>query len=241
MSERYDRNIRIPGFGEAAQRALQEARVLVLGAGGLGAPAILYLAAAGIGTLAVADGDTVALSNLQRQILYGTDDIGKSKAACAALAIARLNPEVKAVGIAEHITPARMEALFPEYDCILDCVDSAASKQHINRVCVRLHKPFVHAGVSGLAGQLFSYAPGHACLGCAFPKTLPSFPGASVMGVMGAAAGTLGAMQAAEAIKMITGFGAPLYDTMLHVDLESGEILRAEVSHRTRCQVCGGA
>jgi len=154
MSERYDRNIRIPGFGEAAQRMLRRARVLVLGAGGLGAPAILYLAAAGVGTLAVADGDTVSLSNLQRQILYGTDDIGSAKAACAARAIARLNPEVEALSIPERIGPARMETLFRDYDCILDCVDSAITKRQINRACVRLQKPFVHAGVYGVAGQL---------------------------------------------------------------------------------------
>ena len=238
MSERYDRNIRIPGFGEAAQCTLQRARVLVLGAGGLGAPAILYLAAAGVGTLAVADGDVVALSNLQRQILYGTDDIGKSKADCAALAITRLNPAVEAVSIPARISPARMETLFREYDCILDCVDSAATKRQVNQICVKLKKPFVHAGVSGLAGQLFSYAPGHACLGCAFPGPLLEPPGAE--GVLGAAAGTLGAMQAAEAIKIITGFGLPLYDSLLHVDLHSGEFLRVDIQKNTRCRVCGG-
>lgn len=238
MSERYDRNIRIPGFGEAAQRKLAKARVLVIGAGGLGAPAILYLAAAGVGTLAVADGDVVALSNLQRQILYGTGDLGKSKAACAALAITRLNPGVKALSIPARIGPARMKALFSDYDCILDCVDSAAAKRQINRACVRLKRPFVHAGVSGLAGQLFSYAPGHACLACAFPGPLPESRGAE--GVLGAAAGTLGAMQAAEAIKIITGFGAPLYDRLLHVDLHSGELLRVDVQKNTRCRVCGG-
>lgn len=240
MDERYDRNLRISGFGERGQRALLGARVLVVGAGGLGSPAILYLAAAGVGTLAVADGDAVSLSNLQRQILYGTADIGKNKAEAACAAITRLNPDVSAAAIPERLDTRRMEALFPAYDCILDCTDRAAVKYAINDACVALRKPYIHAGVLGMAGQLMTYAPGHACLRCAFPVPDPAPPDADVLGILGAAAGALGSLQAAEAVKLITGVGAPLYDALLHVDIAAGEFVRVRIERNPACSCCGG-
>lgn len=240
MHERYDRNLRIEGFGEAGQRALLNAGVLVVGAGGLGCPAILYLAAAGVGTLAIADGDAVSITNLQRQVLYTEADIGKNKAETACLAVARLDPALRTVCIPERLDKARMEALFPAYDCILDCTDSAATKYLINDLCVALHKRYVHAGVLGMAGQLMSYAPGHACLRCAFPEP-PSAPETALeRGILGAAAGVLGAMQAAEAVKLIAGLGAPLYDALMHMDIGSGEFIRVRVEPAPNCAVCSG-
>ena len=239
MDERYDRNIRIRGFGADGQRALAAARVLVVGAGGLGSPAILYLAAAGVGTLAIADGDTVALSNLQRQILYGTADIGRMKAELACAAVNRLNGDVRTVCLPERLTCARMKRLFADYDCILDCVDSAPTKTLIAELCVRLQKPLVHAGALGMSGQLMSYRPGHACLRCAFPKAEPRPPSSLDAGILGAAAGVLGAMQAAEAVKLISGLGEPALDAVIHINLGSGECLRAAVRRNPRCPVCG--
>lgn len=241
MNERYDRNLRIIGFGEEGQRALLAAGVLVVGAGGLGCAAIPYLAAAGLGTLAIADGDTVSLTNLQRQVLYTDADIGKGKAEAACAAAARLNPDLRTVCIPERLDRARMETLFPVYDCVLDCSDNAETKYLINDVCVKLHKPYVHAGVLGMAGQLMTYAPGRACLRCLFPEPEPAPPTADELGILGAAAGVLGAMQAAEAVKLITGLGAPLYDALLHADIGRGGFVRVSISRNPACPVCGDA
>lgn len=239
MNERYDRNLPIPGFGEAGQRKLLAARVLVVGAGGLGCAAIPYLAAAGVGRLAIADGDTVSLSNLQRQVLYTEADIGHSKAEAACAAAMRLNPDVNALPLFERLDRARMEELFPAYDCVLDCSDNAETKYRINDLCVKLQKPYVHAGVLGMAGQLMSYSPGHACLRCAFPTPDPHPATAVESGILGAAAGAIGAMQAAEAVKLLVGVGAPLFDALLHADIGGGAFIRVHIPKNPACPACG--
>ncbi len=237
MNERYDRNIRILGFGEAGQQALGQARVLVIGAGGLGSPAILYLAAAGVGRLDIADSDCVAPSNLQRQILYTEADIGRRKAETACAAVLRLNGAVKTTPLCERLLPARLETLLLQYDCVLDCTDTREAKYQINDACVLLGVPFVHAGVRELSGQILSFAPGHACLRCVLPE--PQAVAAGEFGTLGAAAGVLGAMQAAEAVKLLTGLGTPLLDTLLHVDLETGAFTRVHIDRSPHCPACG--
>ncbi|MDO4571773.1 MAG: HesA/MoeB/ThiF family protein [Clostridia bacterium] len=237
MNDRYARHRQIPGFGDAGQQALSSARVLVIGAGGLGSPAILYLAAAGVGRLAVADGDRVSPSNLQRQTLYTPADIGKNKAEAACAFIGRFNPEVQAVCLPERLDAGRLARLLPGFDCVLDCTDCLESKYLVNDLCTRLAKPFVHAGVSGMAGQLMCCPPGHACLRCALPE--PGSSAAADAGVLGAAAGAIGALQAAEAVKLITGVGRPLADALLHIDAGAGEAHRIAVPKNPACPACG--
>lgn len=239
MDERYDRNIKIPGFGEAGQEALFRARILVIGAGGLGSPALLYLAAAGVGALGVCDGDSVSLSNLQRQILYRESDLGRNKAEAACDALLLRNSALKLTCLPEFLTPARMAALVPAWDCVLDCTDTLFCKLSINDACVRAQTPYVHAGVSGLAGQLMSVLPGHACLRCAFPDADETAPEPGAFGTLGAAAGMLGALQASEAVKLVTGFATPLCDALLHVDLGSGNFLRIPLKKNAACPACG--
>jgi adenylyltransferase/sulfurtransferase len=240
QKERFDRNIRLKGLGEAGQAKLLNASVLVIGAGGLGSAAILYLAAAGIGTVGVADGDSVEISNLQRQILYDLSDIGKLKAVCAKEKIERINPELKVSTYPEKITAKNIEGILTGYDFILECTDDLASKFLINDACVLLSKPFCHAGVLGFSGRMMTFLPGHACMRCAFEDPRPaSPPNSRQIGILGAAAGALGAMQAAEAIKFLTGCGRLLTDAVLHMDLADGSSNRLSVRRNKNCPACG--
>jgi len=240
QKERYDRNIKLKGIGEAGQAKLLNSSVLVIGAGGLGSAAILYLAAAGIGTLGIADGDCVEVSNLQRQILFDLSDIGKLKADSARGKIERINPDLKVITYPEKITAINIEAILTGYDFILECTDDLASKFLINDACVLKGKTFCHCGVLGLSGRMMTFLPGHACLRCAFEDPRPaSPPNSKQIGILGATAGVLGAMQAAEAIKYLTGCGRLLTDAVLHVDLADGSSNRLSVRRNKDCPVCG--
>lgn len=238
--ERYSRNILIKGLGEAGQKKLLSSRVLVIGAGGLGSPAILYLAAAGIGTLGVADGDRADVSNLQRQILHTMSDIGKLKAESAKEKIERLNSDVKVITYPERITAENIRAIIGDYDFVVECTDNSTSKFLINDACVLLNKPFSHCGVLGFSGRIMTYAPGHACVRCVFDEPMPgASPTSKDVGILGAVAGTLGAIQAGEAIKFVTGYGKPLTGTLLHVDLKDGIFKRITVKPDRKCPICG--
>ena len=238
---RYERNVKIREIGETGQEKLLDSRVLVIGAGGLGSPAILYLAAAGIGTLGIADGDSVALSNLQRQIIHGTPDIGRSKAESAKVKVERLNPEVRVVAYPERIDPENISGVVTGYDFVLDCSDNLDTKLLINDVCVLLEKPFSYGGALALHGQALTYTPGHACLRCAVdvPMHPAAVPTSREVGILGAAAGVLGSIQAGEAIKYLTGAGKLLTDTLLHVDMLGLEFRTTRVKRDKKCPVCG--
>lgn len=218
---RYSRHIKLPRFGTEGQQKLKAARVLIIGVGGLGSPAALYLAAAGVGTLALMDGDKVSLSNLQRQILHFTPDLGSPKAASANHKLQALNPNISIETIEDFLTPDNAEQTIANYDFVIDGTDSMEAKFLINDTCVRVGKPFCHAALLQYEGQIFTYVPGSADLRGIFGAPPPegTVQTCSQAGVLGAAAGVLGTLQAAEAIKYTAGIGQLLTDRIMTLDI----------------------
>lgn len=221
--KRYNRHLILPGFGKEKQEKLKQAKVLVIGAGGLGCPVLQYLAAAGVGTIGIVDFDIVESSNLQRQILYGTDDIGKSKAEMAALKISRQNPFVKTHAYVVRLENKNALDIFPEYDVIIDGTDNFATRYLVNDACVLMNKPLVYGSIYKFEGQVsvFNYTdlsgntgPSYRCL---FPEPPPlgSVQNCAEVGVLGILPGIIGILQATEAIKIITGIGIPLSGKLL--------------------------
>ena len=240
--QRYARHLDLPGFGGHAQEKLRAGRVLVIGCGGLGSPALYYLAAAGIGLLGLMDSDVVEISNLQRQILHATPDIGRNKVDSAVGRLRALNPHVRLAPHLERLTAANARDLFAPYDIILDATDNFASKYLISDTCVALKKPFVHAGISGFCGQLLTVLPGQsACLRCIFPAPPPlSAPeSAPSAGPLGAIPGVIGSLQAVEAIKFLTGLGALLTNTLLTYDGLETEFRPVHATRNPACPACG--
>lgn len=213
--ERYARQLNMPAFGEEAQRRLRDGSVLVIGAGGLGSPAALYLAAAGIGRLGIADGDRVDLSNLQRQVLHSTSRIGQLKATSAAGVLADLNPEIEIVTVPEFVTTDNIADLIADYDFIIDATDSFTAKRLINDTCVRAAKPLSHGAIWRQFGHTMTILPGTPCYSCLFDTDPVE---ATARGPLGATAGIIGTIQAAEAIKYISGTGSLLTGTLLRMD-----------------------
>ncbi|MFA4874229.1 MAG: HesA/MoeB/ThiF family protein [bacterium] len=234
---RYTHHIILKDIGGEGQRQLLAARVLIVGAGGLGSPAALYLAAAGVGGIGIIDDDRVELSNLQRQILYCTADLGRSKVASAADKIAALNPDVKVFAIEDRLRRENADQILSEYDFIIDASDNFDTKYLINDVCVAIGRPFSHAGVAGFKGQVFTYAPGSPCLRCIFPE--PPAPGqiqhCRGAGILGAAAGVFGSIQAAEAIKSILKKDGGLRARLLSIDLIEMDFANMGVSQNPAC------
>lgn len=240
---RYARHFPIPEIGPEGQEKLLRSRVLVIGAGGLGSPAALYLAAAGVGTIGLVDSDEVELSNLQRQILHGTSDLGRPKVDSAADALRELNPGVKVIPLRMSADGENLPALLADYDFVLECTDSFASKYLVNDACVRAGRPFCHAGVQGFYGQMLSWAPGQGpCFRCAFRESPASGaePASTQAGVLGAAAGVLGCLQAAEALKFLLGAGELLTGALLTVDLLDMEFQKIPLLQDPDCPACGG-
>jgi molybdopterin/thiamine biosynthesis adenylyltransferase len=241
--DRYARHIILREIGGPGQARLKAARVLVVGAGGLGSPALLYLAAAGVGTLGIVDDDTVALSNLQRQVLHTTAQVGAPKTASAAAALAALNPNVTVEAHALRLDAANAAALVATHDVVLDGSDNAATRAAVNAACVAARRPLVGGAIGQWEGQLSVWAPhlGAPCLACAFPEQpAPGLaPGCAEAGVVGALPGVLGAMQALEAIKLITGAGQPLLGRLLLYDALWAETRTIAVARLAGCAVCG--
>ncbi len=239
---RYSRQLVLNAVGEDGQEKLAGAKILVIGTGGLGSPGILYLAAAGIGTIGIADGDTVDLSNLQRQILHSTPDVSRPKVDSAGDKITRLNPDVRINKHPLMITADNVMQVIDGYDFIVEATDSFGAKFLINDACVLSGKPFSHAGVLQLGGQTLTILPGRsACLRCVFDSPPPpeSVPDAARAGVLGAVAGTLGTLQATEAIKFITGSGQLLHDRILTYDGYHMRFKTLPVQRSRQCRVCG--
>jgi len=226
--ERYARHIVLREVGGPGQAALGRARVLVIGAGGLGAPVLLYLAAAGVGTLGVIDDDTVALSNLQRQVIHGTPDVGTPKVASAASAIQKLNPHVKVLTHAERLTAANALALVSAYDIVADGSDNFATRYLVSDACYLAKKPLVTAAVGTFDGTLTTIrahergtdGTPHPSYRCLFPEPPPpgTVPACAEAGILGALTGVLGSMMALEVIREIVGFGEGLVGRLLMVD-----------------------
>ncbi|MGD1992671.1 MAG: HesA/MoeB/ThiF family protein [Anaerolineae bacterium] len=241
--ERFARQLVLEGVGDAGQERLSAARVLVVGAGGLGSAACLYLTAAGIGTLGVADFDRVNLSNLNRQILYRVSDLGRLKATATGDTLRALNPSLKVVEIAEEMTPERAAELVVEYDLVVECSDTFETKFLVNAACVRAGVPLVWASVLAWEGQMSVVLPGEGpCYRCLFPSQLDlaDVPTALEVGILGAVAGTMGALEAVEAVKLLLDVGQPLVGRMLVWDGSAGTFELVSFSPQPACEVCGG-
>ncbi len=241
MDERYERQIVMPEIGAAGQAQLRRSRVLVVGAGGLGSPVLLYLAAAGVGTLGIADNDQVSPSNLNRQILYGVRDVGRSKALTAVQRLRALNPEVKAIPHEVFVLRDNGLALVQQYDLVVEASDNLETKALMNELCVRAGVPLVWGAVSRFEGQMGAYLPGHACRSCVFPHTPApgTYPTPAELGVLGASAGVIGALQAVEAVKILLRLDKPLVDKIVLWEglWTSFEVVTVE--RNPQCPVCG--
>ncbi len=243
---RYARHIVLAEIGGVGQARLIAARVLVIGAGGLGAPLLQYLAAAGIGTLGVIDNDTVDLSNLQRQIIHRTADIGAAKVDSARRALADINPEVRLQTHKERLDSGNAERIVGGYDVVADGSDNFATRYLLNDVCYRLKKPLVSAAILRFDGQISTYkayeGAGHPCLRCIFPEAPAAedaVPSCAQAGVLGALAGTLGALQATEVVKEILGIGKSLSGRLLLYDALSASFDSILVDKQPDCPTCG--
>ncbi len=241
--ERYARHIVLHEIGGPGQQRLKAARVLVIGAGGLGSPAILYLAAAGVGTLGVVDDDAVSLSNLQRQVLHRTEEIGNPKVDSAGRAVARVNPHVSFAPHAVRLTEDNADEIVGAYDMVLDGSDNFATRYLANRVAARLQVPLVFAAIGRWEGQISVFRPwaGGPCYECVFPESpAPGLvPACAEAGVLGAMTGVVGAMQAVEAVKLITGSGASLDGRLMLYDALQAETRTIKLAKRPDCPVCG--
>ncbi len=239
--ERYSRHIMLKEVGGWGQLKLLESKVLIIGAGGLGSPAALYLAAAGVGTIGIADGDLVDLSNLQRQIIHATPDVGKSKIRSARDKIEALNPDVRVITHEERVLAANIREIIGGYDFVIDGTDNFPAKFLINDACVIMKKPYSHAGILGFYGQTLTYTPGTACYRCIFRELPPKglIPTCREAGVLGVVAGILGTIQTAEALKFILGIGDLLTNRFLYIDVLTMESQRMKVEPDPKCPVCG--
>lgn len=237
---RYARQLALPEIGPAGQARLGAGRVLVVGVGGLGSPAAYYLVAAGVGTVGLLDPDRVEPSNLQRQILHVTADVGRLKIESAAARLAALNPHVRLRPEARRLDAAGAPDLLRDYDFILDATDNFASKFAIADACHRAGKPYSHAGILRFMGQTLTVHPGRtACYRCVF-EAPPAEASGAPQGPLGVVPGVIGAIQATEAIKHLLGVGAPLTDALLTYDALTMTFRRIPVRRRPDCPLCGG-
>jgi len=240
--ERYSRNIILKEVGGKGQERLLRSKVLIVGAGGLGAPAALYLAAAGVGVLGLADGDKVDLSNLQRQVIHFTGDVGTPKVDSAGDKIGRLNPDIQVKTYQEMLTSRNIEDIIADYDFVIDGTDNFPAKFLINDACVLTGKPYSHAGILRFNGQTITVLPGKsACYRCLFiePPPAGAVPTCSQAGVIGAMAGVIGTVQALEAVKYLLGLGDLLTDRLLVFEGLPMKFRDVRVKRNRACPVCG--
>lgn len=235
--KRYHRQMMIGGWGEAGQEKLKSAHVFIAGAGGLGSPASIYLAVAGVGRITICDFDSPDLTNLNRQILHSDLRLGLNKALSAQLTLKELNPSIEVVGLATRIEPENVDELVGDADIIVDCMDNFPTRYVLNACALRKDLPFVHGSVWGLEGKLtFIHAPETACLQCLFPTAPPR----ALFPVLGATPGVIGCLQAMETLKYLTGLGGNLKGTMLVWDGQDMEFLSYPTTKSPTCPVCGG-
>lgn len=240
---RYARHIVLREIGGPGQQRLLRAKLLCVGAGGLGSSALLYLAAAGVGRLGIVDDDEVSLSNLQRQILYGTEDIGAAKTQRAKLTLARINPHVEVESHSVRLDASNAADIIAGYDLVLDGSDNFETRYLVNAACARAKIPLISAAMSQWEGQISVYDPanGSPCYRCIFPEAPAEglAPNCAQAGVMGALAGVMGSMMAGEAIKLITKAGKSLTGELLIYDSLYGEIRKLRLYRREDCPDCG--
>ena len=242
QTERYARQIILKGFGRRGQSRLLKAKVLVIGAGGLGSPALIHCAAAGIGTIGIVDFDTVELVNLHRQIIHTEADIGKKKTDSAFRALKRLNSAINVIVHDEKISSSNIQSILGGYDFIIHATDRLSTKFFLNDACVANNKPFSHAGVVEFGGQILTVIPHKsACLRCIFgaSSTDDKQPSCAEVGILGPVAGVLGTLQALEAIKFFTHTGDLLTDMVLFFDGRSNVFKKIKIKRNINCPVCG--
>lgn len=239
--QRYSRHILLKEVGVEGQERIGRGSVLVVGAGGLGAPVLLYLAAAGVGQLGVVDGDIVDLSNLQRQIIHATPDVGHPKTLSAKEKIAAINPHVEVVEHRDFMDSANAIDIIRDYDFVVDATDNFAVKFLINDACVMLGKPFSHGGILRFEGQTFTHVPGSACYRCLFKEPPPAdqVPTCSQAGVLGAVVGIIGTIQATEALKYLAQCGTLLTDQLLTLNALTMDFHKVRIHRDAHCAVCG--
>jgi adenylyltransferase/sulfurtransferase len=241
---RYARHIVLPEIGGVGQTRLLDAKVLLVGAGGLGSPLVLYLAAAGVGTLGIVDHDRVELSNLHRQIAHPTSRIGQAKTESAALGAQALNPEIRIHRHELEISPENAAAVIEGYDLVADGTDNFATRDAVHTACLRLGKPLVSAAVQGLEGQLTTYkahlGPPHPCYRCLFVSAPPPdlIPTCAQGGVLGPAVGVMGSLQAVEVVKELLGLGDSMSGTLLLYDALGPRFRTIRISRLPDCPVC---
>lgn len=242
---RYSRHILLPQIGVEGQERILAARALVIGAGGLGSPAAYYLASAGVGTLVLADGDTVDLTNLQRQILHTTEAVGRAKAESGRDTLLRINPECRVLPLVERLAGARLEEEVAAADVVLDCSDNFATRHAVNRACVKHRRPLVSGAAIRFDGQVAvfdSRRPGAPCYHCLFPEGEDvEEVRCAVMGVFAPLTGIIGAVQAAEALKLVVGCGEPLAGRLLLLDGLAMEWRSIAVPRDPCCVVCSAS
>lgn len=240
---RYSRHILLDEIGIEGQQKIVGAHALIIGAGGLGSPAALYLASAGIGRLTLADGDTVDLTNLQRQILHSTERIGQLKALSGQAALAQINPQVKVEAVAQRLAGEALDARVADADVVLDCCDNFATRHAVNRACVKFRTPLVSGAAIRFSGQLAvfdSRREDSPCYHCLFPEGEDvEETRCAVMGVFAPLTGIIGAMQAAEALKIISGAGVPALGRLLLLDALTMEWRSVKFGRDAQCAVCG--
>lgn len=242
---RYSRHILLDEIGIEGQERLARGRALVIGAGGLGSPAALYLGSAGLGGLTLVDADTVDLTNLQRQIAHAMDRLGQAKVESAREAIAHLNPDAKVSAVARRADETLLHELVPQHDVVLDCTDNFATRQAINAACVRHRVPLVSGAAIRFDGQVSVYdarVPDAPCYACLFPPELPPEETAcATLGVFAPLVGIIGSVQAAEALKLLVGIGKPLHGRLLMLDAMRMEWSEIRLKRNAACAVCGGS
>lgn len=240
---RYSRHLLLDGFGEESQESLLASRALVVGAGGLGSSALLYLAASGVGRITVADGDAVDLTNLQRQVVHRTDAVGTNKARSAAATLAAINPGITVVPLAERLSPERTRSLAREADIVLDCSDNFATRHAINEACVRARVPLVSGAGIRFDGQVSVFdlrQPDSACYHCLFPADAQGEEErCATMGVFAPLVGVIGTIQAMEAIKLLAGVGETLAGRLLLFDARATRWHEVRLARDAHCPVCG--
>lgn len=243
QTERYSRHITLKEIGVEGQEKLLRSSALIIGAGGLGSPAAMYLAAAGVGTIGIADADEVDLSNLQRQIIHSTNDLGRPKAVSARETMTAINPDVKVNTYQMRVTDDNITGLISGYDIVIDASDNFLTKFLINDTCVAAKKTFVHAGILRFQGQLMTYVPGKGpCYRCIFHDIPPEeeIPTCREMGIIGAMAGVIGSLEAMEAVKYLTGAGELLTGYLLTYDALKMEFRKIKLPDKVKnCPVCG--
>lgn len=241
--ERYSRQMKLEEVGEDGQRKLAESRVLVVGAGGLGSPVLMYLASSGVGTLGIVDGDLIDVSNMQRQVIHSTRSVGSAKAESAAKRVQEINPYVKTIVYREYIAADNAWNMIQDYDFVLDCVDNFTARFILNDACVLAKKPFCHGGICGFSGQVMTYVPGQGpCYRCLFEE-IPEKEvqeSSSQGGVISSLPGIIGSIQALEAQKFILGAGELLTGRMLTFDGLSMRVRTVSLGGPSaHCRVCG--